>query len=108
MRTWILVGNPSASQSANVNIYIGGSLMSGSPFSIGPGERVTPRWIGVQGGPVRVVSDVPVFTSERVFTVPNSVFNEMLGYPANQLSSEYWFPWYDNLNMQSLLLVAKP
>jgi hypothetical protein len=108
MRTWILMGNPSDSQTATVNIYIGGSLMSGSPFSIGPGDRVTPRWIGVQGGPVRVVSDIPVFTSERVFTAPSSVFNEMLGYPADQLSSEYWYPWYDSTNMNNDILVGKP
>jgi hypothetical protein len=108
MRTWILVGNPSDSQSANVNIYIGGSLMSGSPFSIGPGDRVTPRWIGVQGGPVRVMSDIPIFTSERVFTAPNSIFNEMLGAPLNQLTSEYWFPWYDSISMTNEILIGKP
>lgn len=82
--------------------------MSGSPFSIGPGDRVTPRWIGVQGGPVRVMSDIPIFTSERVFTAPNSIFNEMLGAPLNQLTSEYWFPWYDSISMTNEILIGKP
>jgi hypothetical protein len=110
MRTWILVGNPSTTQTASVNIYIGGTLMSGSPFSIAPGKNVTPRWLGVQGGPVRVVSmnGVNIFASERVFTVPNSIFNEMLGYPLNQMTSEYWYPWYDSVNMNNDILVGKP
>ncbi len=95
MRTWVLVGNPSGSTDAHVHIYIDGAEQLNSPFTVPPGDRVTPRWIGMVGGPVHVVSDIPVFTSERVFTVPEDSFNEMMGYPANQLVSEYWFPWYE-------------
>ncbi len=36
VRTWILVGNPSDSADAHVNIYIGGALQTGSPFTITP------------------------------------------------------------------------
>jgi hypothetical protein len=116
MRTWILVGNPSTTQTALVQIYIGGVLqhdpnnLSSTTFSIAPGKNVTPRWLGVQGGPVRVVSTngVNIFTSERVFTVPDSVFNEMMGYPLNQMTTEYWYPWYDSTNMNNDILVSKP
>jgi hypothetical protein len=108
VRTWVLVGNPSASSAASVNVYIGGALMSGSPFSIPAGSRVTPRWIGTIGGPVHVVSDIPVFASERVFTVPEDSFNEMMGYAANKLTSEYWFPWYDSVNMANSLYLSRP
>ena len=108
VRTWILVGNPSASETATVNIYIGGVLQDGSPFSVAPGNRVTPRWIGTVGGPVHVVSDIPVFASERVFTVPEDSFNEVMGVPADQLTSEYWFPWYDSINMENSILISRP
>jgi hypothetical protein len=116
MRTWVLVGNPSTSQTALVQIYIGGVLQSdpnnpsSTTFSIAPGKNVTPRWLGVQGGPVRVVSTngVNIFASERVFTVPNSVFNEMMAFPANQLTTEYWYPWYDSTNTNNDILVIKP
>jgi hypothetical protein len=115
MRTWILVGNPSSSQTAHVQIYIDGVLQStmapyppGTTFTIAPGANVVPRWIGTQGGPVHIVSDIPVFASERVFTVPNGVFNEAMGYPNNQLTSEYWYPWYDSQFMTNQLLVSKP
>ena len=69
---------------------------------------MTPRWIGTVGGPVHVVSDIPIFTSERVFTVPEDSFNEMMGYPANQLASEYWFPWYDSINMANSIFISRP
>lgn len=108
MRTWILVGNPSTTQTAEVDIYINGTLMD--HYSIVPESNVTPRWVGTQAGPVRVVSTngVPIFASERVFTAPNSVFNEMMGYPLSQLVTEYWFPWYDSVNMSNQLLISKP
>jgi hypothetical protein len=114
MRTWILVGNPSTTQTAHVQIYIDGVLKNDPDnpanffFSIPPGARVTPRWIGVQGGPVRVVSDIPIFASERVFTIPTNAFNEFMAIPFSQFTTEYWFPWYDNVNMSNQLLVSKP
>jgi hypothetical protein len=106
MRTWILVGNPSASQTANVQIYIDG-VLQGS-YEIAPGANVTPRWFGVQGGPVQVLSDIPVFVSERVFTVPTNAFNEFMGIPRSQFSAEYWFTWYDSVYMNNKLLLSKP
>jgi hypothetical protein len=54
------------------------------------------------------MNGVNIFASERVFTVPNSIFNEMLGYPLNQMTSEYWYPWYDSVNMNNDILVGKP
>jgi hypothetical protein len=47
-----------------------------------------------------------IFTSERALFGPS--FNEMMGYPASQLTTEYWFTWYDRVYMQSDLLVSKP
>ena len=109
MRMWVLVGNPGSS-AASVDIYIARVKMPGSPFNIPAGGRVTPRWIGLKDGPVRVVSTngVPILTSERVLTNPDGVFNEMMGFPLNQMSSEYWFPYYDSINMSNDILVGRP
>jgi hypothetical protein len=106
MRTWVLVGNPSSTDTANVEIYIDG-VLKGS-YAIAPGANVTPRWIGEVAGPVRVVSDIPVFTSERVFTVPTNAFNEFMGIPLSQFSTEYWFTWYDSVYMNNTVVVSKP
>jgi beta-glucanase (GH16 family) len=107
MSTWILVGNPSTTSTAAVDIYIGG-VKRGS-YSIPKGGRVTPRFnINPATGPVRVVSTngVKIFTSERV--VYGDSFNEVMGYPTSQLATEYFFPWYDNVDMYTWVLVGNP
>jgi hypothetical protein len=105
MATWILVGNASSSQAAAVDIYIGG-LKKGS-YSIPIGGRIMPRF-NLQTGPVRVVSTngVKIFTSER--SLYGDSFNEVMGYPKDQFTTEYWYPWYDNVGMATWVLVGNP
>ena len=108
MQTYLTIGNASASQSANVDVYIAGQL-KGS-YVIPVGGRVTPIYDGINNGPVRVVSTnaVPIITSERAYRGPNLTdFNEMMGFPANQLTTEYWFPLYDTTSfMQTYLTIG--
>jgi hypothetical protein len=105
MSTWILVGNPSSSQTANVDVYVGSTKNS---YSIPAGGRVTPIYRGMLDGPVRVVSTngQNIFASERVLYEDS--FNEVMGYPSNQLTTEYWFPWYDAVSMPTWILVGNP
>jgi hypothetical protein len=111
MATWILVGNPSSTQTAYVDIYIAG-VLQGS-YAIPPNRRETPPY-DVSNGPVRVVSKsgagtpvaIPIFTSERSLYGPS--FNEMMGYPADQLTTEYWFTWYDTVWMNTDIYMSKP
>jgi len=105
----VLVGNPSGTVTADIEIYMDGILKG--TYSIPPGENVTPRWIGEwSAGPVQVISTngVEIFTSQRVFTVPTNSFNEFMGIPAIQMTTEYWFTWYDTVYMSSWVLVGKP
>jgi hypothetical protein len=109
--TWILVGNPDPVQTATVDIYIGGVKQTGSPYSIPPGGNITPTYPGLLGGPVRVVSttgSLPIFASER--TVVNGSFHEVLGVPAHDFTTEYWFPWYDqkSANVYTWIMVGNP
>jgi mannan endo-1,4-beta-mannosidase len=106
MATWILVGNPTASTAA-VDIYIGGEKQVSTAVSAG--GRITPRF-PLKTGPVKVVSTngVKIFTSERTVYGPNNAFNEVMGNPANQFTTEYWFPWYDNVTMATWILVGNP
>jgi hypothetical protein len=113
MSSWILVGNPSATETAYVNIFIGNEQQE-TTYAIGPNDRITPQYLGKIGGPVRVVSTtgpgtptaLPIFTSER--SLYASSFNEVMGYPADQFTTEYWYPWYDNQSMQTWVLVGNP
>jgi hypothetical protein len=109
MLTWVLVGNPNSNNVAHVTIKIAGAV-AGS-YTIAPYGNVTPIYPNVQSGPVEVISDVNVFTSERSLfgTSPsNYTFNEVMGFPHNQLTNSYWFPWYDNTNMIMWVLVGNP
>jgi hypothetical protein len=49
---------------------------------------------------------VNIFSSERV-TYTGSV-TEVMGYPGNRLTSEYWFPWYDNFYMSTKIVIGRP
>jgi hypothetical protein len=44
--------------------------------------------------------------SERVLY--GSSFKETLGYPANQLTSDYWYSWYDFTGMSTWIVIARP
>ncbi len=109
MITWVLVGNPSTTLTANVTVKIAGSVVG--TFTIPPFGNVTPTFGNLQNGPVEVLSDINVFTSERTLLgYPSGAqsFHEVLGYPDNQLTNHYWFPWYDNKDMMTWVLVGNP
>jgi hypothetical protein len=107
MITYLVIGNPDTTQTALVDVYIGGTKMNSTPYSIAPGERVYPRY-GINGGPVRVVSTngVDIFTSERAKF--KTSFNEVLGFPTDQLDTEFWFTTLDDLGMITYLVIGNP
>lgn len=89
---WILIGNQ-GSQTANVEVYIGGVLKG--TYSVAPGDQATPSYPNTTDGPVKVIStnNQPLIVSQRV--IYKDSFNEVLGVPASRLTSEYMFSWYD-------------
>jgi hypothetical protein len=105
MMNWVLVGNPTGSTAA-VDIYIGGVKQTST--TIGAGTEKNLRYPGLNDGPVQVVSTngVKLFTSQRVLYGPS--FNEVMGYPGNKLTTEYWFPWYDSISMSTNILASMP
>jgi peptidyl-Lys metalloendopeptidase len=101
-------GNVSGS-TANVNIFIGGQLMAGSPFTLGPGESTRVSFPGVDSGPVRISSNVNIVAAERVIYKVNNIprsFSELMALPTSQLSTTYWLPWYDNVTQDTQLRFA--
>jgi hypothetical protein len=107
MITYLVIGNPDETQTAEVDVYIAGTKMNSTPYTIAPGERVYPRY-GINGGPVQVVSTngVAIFASERSKYLES--FNEILGIAVDQLTTEYWFTTYDDLGMDTGLVISKP
>lgn len=103
MRSWVLVTNQ-GSQTANVDVYIGNQLMG--HYDVPAGGKVAPEYPGVLNGPVRVVATngQPLTVSQRV--VFNNAFNEIPGKPVSELTSEYFFTWYDGQGMRSWVVVG--
>src|SRR6185503_7545491 len=94
-QNYIATSDPS-SECPNVEVTIGGNPMGS--YDIPSGSRISPIYPGINNGPVQVVSTngVPIITSERAYRGANYTdWNEMLGFPADQLTTEYWFPLCD-------------
>ncbi|MFW5719731.1 MAG: S8 family serine peptidase [Candidatus Dojkabacteria bacterium] len=105
-KAWILVGNPSTTETANVTIKITDQI--NETYSIPPGDRITPRYNGIVAGPVEVTSDINVFASQR--TIFKGSFNEYAGIPMNSLTNKYFFTWYDSKDssQKAWILVGNP
>ncbi len=104
MTSWLIIDNPSSSTDAHVSVTIAGASVGS--YTIAPGARVTPQFAALNG-PVHVLSDIPIMTSQRIHTSQGFV-QETMGYPSNKLANDYWWPWYDDVSMSSWLLVANP
>ncbi len=90
-----------------VTVKIGGEVQDSYPLD--PNESLRVTYDNVDAGPVEVTSSggVPIIASMRINlkTLPSySSYSEFmglsvgssLGMPGNELSSTYWFPWYNN------------
>ena len=103
---WILVGNPDASLTANVNITVGSTVNQN--YTIAPGAKITPKW-GTIDGPVTVTSDIDVYSTKR--TLLNGSFNEHKGIVTADHSTSIHYPFYATstaLKAQDWILVGNP
>jgi hypothetical protein len=111
--TQLRFGNVSDSP-ATVQVFIGGTEMIGSPFTLtasGAGQSLRVSFPSMNAGPVQIVSDVPIVAAERVIYKVNGVstsFSEMMGLPNSQLNTSYWLPWYNNVDLDTQLRFGVP
>jgi hypothetical protein len=93
----------------SVSVSIGGVPMEGSPFILEPDKITRVSFAGIDDGPVRIESDVPIIAAERVIYNVKGIqtsFSEMVAFPSSQLDTTYWLPWYNNLGLDSQLRLA--
>ncbi|MCI0608996.1 MAG: hypothetical protein L0Z71_08045, partial [Anaerolineae bacterium] len=90
----------SASGCTEIDVRIAGNDMGN--YGLLPGNSLRESYPGVDNGPAKVVSTngiTPILAAMRVIWKEpgyRSSYSEMMGLPAEQLSTEYWFPWYNN------------
>ena len=108
--TQLRFGNVSNS-TATVHVTIGGVTAPGSPFTLGVGASTRRAFPGLDRGPVKIESNVPIVAAERVIYKVNNVpasFSEMMGLSNSLLDSRYWMPWYNNVDLDTQLRFALP
>ena len=106
--TQLRFGNVSGS-TATVHVSINGVEMTGSPFTLAPGESTRKSFVGVNNGPVKIESDQLIVAAERVIYKVNNVntsFTEMMALPNSELDTTYWLPWYNNADLDTQLRFA--
>ena len=84
-----------------------------SSHSIPPNQTLRVSYPALNSGPVIVQSSggVPIIVSERVRHTNGSAlinFSELIGLPFNQLSTAYFFPWYNDVNLDTQLRIGVP
>jgi hypothetical protein len=90
-----------------VEVYVAGALQESFTLAEGASVRVN---YPVNDGPVRVVCttctlDEKIITSLRVIWQEpgfRATYSEMMGLPLEQLSTEYWLPWYNNVDTSAM------
>jgi hypothetical protein len=113
LSTQLRIANASGTD-ATVDIIIGGTPVSGSPFTIPAGTSLRKSFTGIDSGPVQIVSDaddVRIVAAERVIYTVNGVdasLTEMMALPASQVDTIHWLPWYNNVTLDTQLRIANP
>ena len=112
LNTQLRFGNVSFSN-ATVRVYIGGQEVAGSPFTLVPGQSLR-RSFAVNRGPVvvRSTNGVKIIASLRVLFpksgTPYTSFSELMGLPESQVTTNYIFPHYNNLAINTQLRFGVP
>jgi serine protease len=63
---WTMVGNPSTTTNANITIKLAGTIIRTA--TIAPGGSLFDEKLNQVGGPIVVESDIPIYSTQRVFT----------------------------------------
>jgi hypothetical protein len=67
--------------------------------------------VGINNGPVQIVSNVNIVAAERVIYKINGIntsFTEVMGLPNSALDTSYWLPWYNNVDLDTQLRFGVP
>jgi hypothetical protein len=109
--TQLRIANVST-QPATVRVYVGEQEMDGSPFTLASGASTRRSFMGIDNGPVRIVSTQNIVAAERLIYKSaggvNTSFSEMMALPNTQLDTTYWLPWYNNIDLDTQLRFGVP
>jgi len=95
------------STATNIWVTIGGVAQAPIPLAAGQSTRVS---YAINNGPVKVESSMGnIVASMRVAYNDGTAwtsFSEVMGMPANKITTAYWFPWYNNIDLNTQIRFA--
>ena len=94
-----------------MHVSIAGVEITGSPFTINAGMSIRKSFPGINGGLVKIESNIPIVVAERVIYKVQNVntsFTEMMAMPNTRLDNIYWLPWYNNVDLDTHLRFGVP
>lgn len=83
----------------DINLAGGASTRVGYPINSGP-VRIFCTTCNINDSSDRIIAALRVIWQEP--EIGRSSYSEMMGLPKEQLSKEYWFPWYNNMDTASM------
>ncbi|HZM22217.1 MAG TPA: hypothetical protein VFC02_10755, partial [Anaerolineales bacterium] len=95
-----------------VTVTINGQIKGTYPLAPNASRRIS--YPGLDSGPVVIQSSgQPIIASLRVAYTPDggvtwTSFAEMMGLPQSQLTTSYYFPWYNNVDLNTQLRFGVP
>ena len=87
-----------------INTYVAGNLIGA--YSLGSAQSVRDSDSGVNNSSMRVVSTTTAIIDSIRVLYGGVSYSELMGFPASQLTNDYWFPYYNNVSMNSQLRVS--
>ena len=106
--TQLRIANVSGSL-ATVTVTIGGVAQPSFNLTAGQSTRIS--FPSVNNGPVKIVSTQNIVAAERVIYKVNGLntsFTELMGLPDSLLDRTFWFPWYNNVDLDTQLRFGVP
>ncbi|MCI0553761.1 MAG: hypothetical protein L0287_22665 [Anaerolineae bacterium] len=103
------IANVSTTETNTIEVRLGNNITPLATITLGPGASTRVDY-PVDNGPIRIVCTTctntnydQIITALRVIWQEpgpgiRSSYSEMMGLPKELLSTEYWFPWYNNLS----------
>ena len=90
---------------STTNVSIHGTVMGN--YSIPAGGSIRTSYAGVDDGPAKITNTTGadgIAALRVIWREPGfrASYSEMMGLPREQLSNEYWFPWYNNMDTLSM------
>ena len=105
MDSQLRVGNLGA-VSTTINVYVGSNPTPIDTYTLAAGASTRKNYAGVNDGPMRVTSSAANILATIRVLYGGLSYSELVGFPANQLTNQYIFPWYNNTAMDSQLRVS--